>query len=111
MRGSGINSWSLFAAAVDFTSFLQEPDAKWRQITETKGVTVHHLNSIDPTLLVYRAEAVFVGVSLWDLWAILDNWGSRAVWDKSYEKADLLEHVNEMSELWHLVYRAGKSTA
>ncbi|KAJ9093063.1 hypothetical protein QFC21_006556 [Naganishia friedmannii] len=94
-----------------FTSFLQEPDAKWRQITETKGVTVHHLNSIDPTLLVYRAEAVFVGVSLWDLWAILDNWGSRAVWDKSYEKADLLEHVNEMSELWHLVHRAGKSTA
>ncbi|KAJ9112079.1 hypothetical protein QFC22_006378 [Naganishia vaughanmartiniae] len=94
-----------------FTSFLQEPDAKWRQVTETKGVTVHHLNSIDPTLLVYRAEAVFVGVSLWDLWAILDNWGSRAVWDKSYEKADLLEHVNEMSELWHIVHRAGKSTA
>lgn len=95
----------------DFTSFLQEPDAKWRQITESRGVTVHQLNSIDPTLLVHRAEAVFVGVSLLDLWAILSNFGTRMAWSKTFEKAELLEHVNEMSELWHIHHRAGKSMA
>ncbi|GHJ89029.1 hypothetical protein NliqN6_5431 [Naganishia liquefaciens] len=94
-----------------FTSFLQEPDAKWRQISESKGVTVHQLNSIDPTLLVHRAEAVFVGVSLLDLWAILSNFGTRKAWSKTFENAELLEHVNEMSELWHIHHRPGKSMA
>jgi hypothetical protein len=90
---------------------LQEPDAKWRQISESRGVTVHQLNSIDPTLLVHRAEAVFVGVSLLDLWAILSNFGTRTAWSKTFEKAELLEHVNEMSELWHIHHRPGKSMA
>lgn len=40
-----------------FTSLLQEPEAKWsRAINEAKGVTVTRLNSIDPTLVVYKAE-------------------------------------------------------
>lgn len=109
MRSSGCSR--LTYDVPDFTSFLQEPDAKWRQISESRGVTVHQLNSIDPTLLVYRAEAVLVGVSLLDLWAILSNFGTPTAWSKTFEKAELMEHVNEMSELWHLHHRAGKSMA
>lgn len=35
--------------------------------TESRGVTITQLDSIDPTLVVYRAEATFVGVGLWDM--------------------------------------------
>ncbi|KAI5475230.1 Lipid-binding START domain protein [Pseudohyphozyma bogoriensis] len=83
-----------------FTSLLQEPEAKWRHITDSHGVTVTQLNSIDPTLTIYRAEATFVGVGVWDVLATIWNPGVRGAWDKNWEDASLLEDVNELSQLW-----------
>ncbi|KAJ8472575.1 hypothetical protein ONZ51_g8423 [Trametes cubensis] len=84
-----------------FSSLLQEPEAKWKQTVEAKGVSVSQLDSIDPTLVVYRAEATFVGIGLWDLYAAITTPGARTYWDKLYEDAVLLEDVNELTELWH----------
>ena len=101
-----------------FSSLLQEPEAKWKRseshvlhliqtgsdvdlATEAKGVSVTQLDSIDPTLVVYRAEATFVGLGLWDLYGALVSPGARAFWDKQYDDAILLEDVNELTELWH----------
>ncbi|KAI1782492.1 hypothetical protein LXA43DRAFT_932488, partial [Ganoderma leucocontextum] len=84
-----------------FSSLLQEPEAKWKQNVEARGVSVSQLDSIDPTLVVYRAEATFVGISLWDLYAAITTPGARTYWDKQYEDAVLLEDVNELTELWH----------
>ncbi|KAF8578800.1 hypothetical protein K439DRAFT_1395236 [Ramaria rubella] len=84
-----------------FSSLLQEPEAKWKRNSEARGVTVTQLDSIDPTLVVYRAEAVFVGVSLWDLYSAIASPGARVYWDKGHEDAVLLEDVNELTELWH----------
>lgn len=90
-----------------FTSLLQEPEAKWsKPITESRGVTVTQLNSIDPTLVVYRAEAVFVGVGVWDLLSIVATPGVGAYWNRGQENAVYLEHVSELTELWHLKNRA-----
>ncbi len=68
---------------------------------EARGVSVSQLDSIDPTLVVYRGEATFVGIGLWDLYAAITTPGARAYWDKLYEDATLLEDVNELTELWH----------
>ncbi|VDB84982.1 unnamed protein product [Peniophora sp. CBMAI 1063] len=84
-----------------FSSLLQEPEAKWRRTTEARGVSITQLDSIDPTLVVYRAEATFVGLGIWDLFAAINSPGVRAYWDKQHEGATLLEDVNELSELWH----------
>ncbi|KAI5123211.1 hypothetical protein M0805_003977 [Coniferiporia weirii] len=84
-----------------FSSLLQEPEAKWKQNTEVRGVSVTQLDSIDPTLVVYKAEATFVGVGLWDLYSAVVTPGTRAHWDRQYDDATLLEDVNELSELWH----------
>ncbi|KAI0701152.1 hypothetical protein C8T65DRAFT_656889 [Cerioporus squamosus] len=84
-----------------FSSLLQEPEAKWKQTVEARGVSVSQLDSIDPTLVVYRAEATFVGISLWDLYAAITTPGARAYWDKQYDDAVLLDDVNELTELWH----------
>ena len=84
-----------------FTSLLQEPEAKWRAFSDTKGVTVTQLDSIDPTLVVFRAEATFVGVSVWDLFSTIGNPGARAYWDKTLDDATLLTDINELSSLWH----------
>ncbi|OJT13504.1 hypothetical protein TRAPUB_9969 [Trametes pubescens] len=84
-----------------FSSLLQEPEAKWKQTVEARGVSVSQLDSIDPTLVVYRGEATFVGIGLWDLYAAITTPGARAYWDKLYEDATLLEDVNELTELWH----------
>ncbi|KAF9038588.1 hypothetical protein BJ165DRAFT_400191 [Panaeolus papilionaceus] len=84
-----------------FSSLLQEPEAKWRRTTEARGVSITQLDSIDPTLVVYRAEATFVGVSLWDLYAAVVSPGARIYWDKQHEDGVLLEDVNELTELWH----------
>ncbi|KAI0321035.1 hypothetical protein OF83DRAFT_1101647 [Amylostereum chailletii] len=84
-----------------FSSLLQEPEAKWKRTTEARGVSITQLDSIDPTLVVYRAEATFVGVGLWDLYAAITSPGARAYWDKQHEDAILLEDVNELTELWH----------
>ncbi|SPO29839.1 uncharacterized protein UTRI_06112_B [Ustilago trichophora] len=84
-----------------FTSLLQEPEAKWKPISDMKGVTMTQLDSIDPTLVVYRAEATFVGVSVWDLFSTIANPGARAYWDKTLDDATLLTDINELSSLWH----------
>ncbi|KAA1470286.1 hypothetical protein DENSPDRAFT_797515 [Dentipellis sp. KUC8613] len=85
-----------------FSSLLQEPEAKWKRTTEARGVSITQLDSIDPTLVVYRAEATFVGVGLWDLYAAITSPGTRQYWDKQHEDAVLLEDVNELTELWHI---------
>ncbi|BEI82433.1 hypothetical protein CcaverHIS002_0303010 [Cutaneotrichosporon cavernicola] len=59
------------------------------------------LNSMDKTLVVYRAEAVFVGVGVWDLFATIITPGTQPVWDKTYEDATLLEDVSELTDVWH----------
>ncbi|KAG6836502.1 hypothetical protein H0H93_007431 [Arthromyces matolae] len=84
-----------------FSSLLQEPEAKWRRTTEGRGVAITQLDSIDPTLVVYRAEATFVGVGLWDLFGAVVSPGAKIYWDKQHEDAALLEDVNELTELWH----------
>jgi hypothetical protein len=103
-----------------FSSLLQEPEAKWRRsqfhtyaglvselihfflaATDAKGVSITQLDSIDPTLVVYRAEATFVGVGLWDLYSAVVSPGAQMNWDKSHEDAVLLEDVNDLTELWH----------
>ncbi|KAK7031491.1 hypothetical protein R3P38DRAFT_2701217 [Favolaschia claudopus] len=85
-----------------FSSLLQEPEAKWRRTTDARGVSITQLDSIDPTLVVYRAEATFVGVGLWDLYSAVVSPGAQMNWDKSHEDAVLLEDVNDLTELWHL---------
>ncbi|KAN0126058.1 hypothetical protein V8E53_015145 [Lactarius tabidus] len=89
-----------------FSSLLQEPEAKWKRTTEARGVSVTQLDSIDPTLVVYKAEATFVGVGLWDLYAAIASPGARPYWDKQHEEATLLEDVNELTELWHFKSRS-----
>lgn len=109
-----------------FSSLLQEPEAKWKRseykrtyysqefclsfitwlATEARGVSVTQLDSIDPTLVVYKAEATFVGVGLWDLYAAIASPGARPYWDKQHEEATLLEDVNELTELWHFKSRS-----
>ncbi|KAJ7807288.1 hypothetical protein B0H14DRAFT_2873687 [Mycena olivaceomarginata] len=84
-----------------FSSLLQEPEAKWRRTTDAKGVSITQLDSIDPTLVVYRAEATFVGVGLWDLYSAVVSPGAQMNWDKNHEDAVLLEDVNDLTELWH----------
>ncbi|KAL5513369.1 hypothetical protein ACEPAH_3768 [Sanghuangporus vaninii] len=84
-----------------FSSLLQEPEAKWKRTSDVRGVSVTQLDSIDPTLVVYKAEATFVGVGLWDLYGTIVTPGTRAYWDRQYEDATLLEDVNELTELWH----------
>ncbi|KII86031.1 hypothetical protein PLICRDRAFT_144823 [Plicaturopsis crispa FD-325 SS-3] len=88
-----------------FSSLLQEPEAKWKRTTENRGVSITQLDSIDPTLVVYRAEATFVGVGLWDLYGALVSPGARIFWDKQHEDGVLLEDVNELTELWHFKTR------
>jgi len=89
-----------------FTSLLQEPEAKWRPVLDSRGVAIHQLDSIDKTLVVFRAEAVFVGVSIWDLFAVIASPGGRGMWDKSHDEAALVEDVNELTDLWHFKSKA-----
>ncbi|WWD08843.1 hypothetical protein V865_006957 [Kwoniella europaea PYCC6329] len=57
-------------------------------------------------IFVFRAEAVFVGVGIWDLFAVIASPGARLVWDKSHEDAALIEDVNELTDLWHIKSKA-----
>ncbi|WWC87689.1 uncharacterized protein L201_002581 [Kwoniella dendrophila CBS 6074] len=77
-----------------------------RNYIYSRGVAIHQLNSIDKTLVVFRAEAVFVGVGIWDLFAVIASPGARLVWDKSHEDAALLEDINELTDLWHIRSKA-----
>ena len=88
------------------TTFLScAPIFMMSQATEARGVSVTQLDSIDPTLVVYKAEATFVGVGLWDLYAAIASPGARPYWDKQHEDSILLEDVNELTELWHFKSR------
>lgn len=89
-----------------FTSLLQEAEAKWRHLQESRGVTISQLDSIDPTLVVYRAEAVFVGIGVWDLLSIIRTPGAKVYWDRGFKDAMLLEDVNGLTELWHHTTKA-----
>ncbi|GEM07581.1 lipid-binding START domain protein [Rhodotorula toruloides] len=88
-----------------FLSLLQEPPAKWRHVSDSQGVTVTQLLSPDPTLTIYRAEAVFVGVGVWDVFATVVTPGVRKTWDKGVEEAVLVADeengagVGELSEV------------
>ncbi|GAA5972951.1 hypothetical protein JCM21900_006489 [Sporobolomyces salmonicolor] len=87
-----------------FLSLLQEPPAKWRHVADSSGVSVTQLLSPDPTLTIYRAEAVFVGVGVWDVFATVATPGARRSWDRALEDARLVEDedggAGELSELW-----------
>lgn len=89
-----------------FTSMLQEPEAKWKPLSDSKGVTVTQLDSIDPTLVVYRAEATFVGVGVWDIFASISSPGTKAVWDKTLDETKLLSQVGDVSSLWQTKTKA-----
>ncbi|CAE6427256.1 unnamed protein product, partial [Rhizoctonia solani] len=89
-----------------FTALLQEPDIKWRPLLESRGVTVTQLDSIDPTLVVYRAEATFVGVGVWDILGVLGCEPARVIWEKNLEDTRLIEDVSELSELWKVGWKA-----
>lgn len=94
-----------------FTSLLQEPEGKWRPVLDSRGVAIHQLDSIDKTLIVFRAEAVFVGVSIWDLFATIASPSGRIAWDKSHDESVLLEDVNELTDLWHFKSKAAWPTS
>ncbi len=83
-----------------FTSLLQEPEAKWKRVSDSRGVTITQLDSIDPTLVIYRAEATFVGIGVWDLFSTINSPGARQQWDKGLEESQLLKDVNDLSSLW-----------
>ncbi|GAA5942051.1 uncharacterized protein JCM15063_004284 [Sporobolomyces koalae] len=91
-----------------FLSLLQEPPAKWKPITDSaSGVTITQLLSPDPTLTIYRAEAVFVGVGVWDVFASVLS-GGKGSWDKGLDETKLIRQERgrattngaELSELW-----------
>ncbi|KAK0522773.1 hypothetical protein OC835_006461 [Tilletia horrida] len=76
-----------------FTTLLQEPEPKWKPVTDARGVTVSQLDSIDRNLVVYRAEATFVGVAVWDLFAAISTPGVRKAWEPNADDDHLLEEV------------------
>ncbi|WFD35789.1 hypothetical protein MCUN1_002651 [Malassezia cuniculi] len=84
-----------------FASLLQEPEAKWTRVLDTHGVTVTQLNSIDPTLVVYRAEATFVGLSVWDLHSVIADPGLMSQWMPG-TSANMLADMGGQSALWHV---------
>jgi len=85
-----------------FSSLLQEPDAKWKHTSDSRGVSVTQLQSIDPTLTVYRAEATFVGVGVWNVLSAITTVGARLCWDKSLTEVKQLEDLNDLSSLWQI---------
>lgn len=49
---------------------------------------------------------MFVGVGIWDLFAVVATPGARPVWDKTHEEASLVEDVNELTDIWHMQSKA-----
>lgn len=45
--------------------------------------------------------AIFVGVNIFDIFAVIQSHGTRLIWDKGYEDANLLEDLNNSSNIWH----------
>lgn len=94
-----------------FASLLQEPEAKWRRHSDARGVTVTQLDSIDPTLVVYRAEATFVGLSVWDLYAALCHPSLAGKWDELTAGAAMLADLGGQSTAWHVWTRGSWSVS
>lgn len=94
-----------------FASLLQEPEAKWTRVSDARGVTVTQLDSIDPTLVVYRAEATFVGLSVWDLYGALQSPSLGVQWQPALSRAELLRDLGGQSALWQLSYPASWPTS
>ncbi|GAA5885767.1 hypothetical protein JCM6882_007558 [Rhodosporidiobolus microsporus] len=88
-RASDLSSL-LRRSYIYFLSLLQEPPAKWRHVTDSAGVSVTQLLSPDPTLTIYRAEAVFVGVGVWDVFATVVTPGCRRGWERGVEGVELV---------------------
>lgn len=42
-----------------FSSLLQEPEAKWRHVSDSKGVSITQLDTIDPNLILYRGQGEY----------------------------------------------------
>ncbi|WFC97004.1 hypothetical protein MBRA1_003670 [Malassezia brasiliensis] len=93
-----------------FTSLLQEPEAKWRPVADARGVTVTQLDSIDATLVVYRAEATFVGVGVWDFFSTLRHASLARRWDAQAGDVRLVADVGGQSSVWHTTTRATWTT-
>lgn len=89
-----------------FASLLQEPEAKWRHVTENRGVSIGQLDSPDRTVTIYRAIATFVGVGVWDLCSAILSPGARKVWDKTVEEVHFLSTLGELSSLLHMQFKA-----
>ncbi|PKI82313.1 hypothetical protein MVES1_003524 [Malassezia vespertilionis] len=85
-----------------FASLLQEPEAKWKRTFDVRGVTVTQLDSIDPTLVVYRAEATFIGFSVWDFLSTISQPALCAEWDASVARVDFLRDIGGQSVVWHV---------
>ncbi|TIA88712.1 hypothetical protein E3P81_03346 [Wallemia ichthyophaga] len=85
-----------------FSSLLQEPEPKWKHVSDTKGVSITQLDTIDPAVVLYRGQATFIGVNIFDIFAVFESYGSRVFWDKTFEDATLLEDINNASFLWYL---------
>lgn len=105
----GIQGLSPLAATVRrnyiyFTSLLQEPEAKWKRVSDVRGVTVTQLESIDPTLVVYRAELTFVGLTVWDLYSTLNSPAMVQRWNAALDEATLVQDLGGQSAVWHVRY-------
>lgn len=85
-----------------FTSLLQEPESKWKRVSDTRGVTVTQLESIDRTLVVYRAEATFVGLTVWDLYSTLSSPALAKHWTPTMQGAELVQDLGGQSGVWHV---------
>lgn len=89
-----------------FASLLQEPEVKWKHVTESRGVSIGQLDSPDKTVTIYRAIATFVGVGVWDLCSTILTSGARKVWDKSVEDVRTIEDFGDLSSLVHYKFKA-----
>ena len=69
-----------------------------------RGVTVTQLESIDPTLVVYRAEATFVGLTVWDLYSALNSPAMVRRWNAALDDATLIQDLGGQSAVWHVRY-------
>ena len=94
-----------------FASLLQEPEAKWRALSDSQGITVTQLDSIDPTTKIYRAERIFIGIGVWESLSTICT--ARAQWDKTLDEAVLLNMEDSVMlsdsddlSLWHLKTKA-----
>lgn len=99
-------SASIQRTYIYFMSLLEMPDRKWSALPERTeygvGVSMSQLrNALDSRLVVYRAQATFVGLSIWDWLSCLSGPGAgRQLWDETLESAELLEDWGPCSSLW-----------